>query len=120
MLNVCCVVWGADGTESVAITVKLVPAATVGTPEISPARVMLSPDGKDEPDASTQVTGGVPPELSSVTPYAEPTKPRGTEVVETVSGGFTATCTDADFVLSATAVAVTVTVRLAVTDSGVL
>ena len=66
MLNVCRAVSGVGETESVATTVKLEAAATVGTPEIAPALLKLSPGGKEEPDATVQVTGGVPPELAKV------------------------------------------------------
>jgi hypothetical protein len=66
MLYVCCAVCGVGETESVATTVKLEAAATVGTPEIAPALLKLKPGGKEAPDASVQVTGGVPPELSKV------------------------------------------------------
>jgi hypothetical protein len=46
--------------------------------------------------------------------------PAGRELVETDGGGVTVMLTDADFVASAMEVAVTVTVRFAVTGVGAL
>jgi hypothetical protein len=62
----CCAVCGVGEAESVATTVNVELLAAVGTPEIVPALLKLSPAGKEEPDSSDQLTGGVPPELSKV------------------------------------------------------
>jgi hypothetical protein len=100
--------------------VKVDVPVAVGVPEIMPLLLRLKPLGR-VPEAKLHVTAPAPPLACSGTEYAAPTVPavRG-EVVVTVGGGVTITLTDADFVASATEVAVNVAVWLAVTGVGAL
>jgi hypothetical protein len=106
--------------ESATWTVKVDVPVAVGVPEITPPPLRLTPLGS-VPEAKLHVRVPAPPLACRVTEYAAPTVPavRG-EVVVTVGGGVTVTLTDADFVASATEVAVTVTVRFALTGVGAL
>jgi hypothetical protein len=106
--------------ESATWTVKVDVPVAVGVPEITPPPLRLTPLGS-VPEAKLHVRVPAPPLACRVTEYAAPTVPavRG-EVVVTVGGGVTVTLTDADFVVSATEVAVTVTVRFALTGVGAL
>ncbi len=56
-----------------------------GAPLITPEDVSDTPAGR-LPDAIVQIYGGVPPEAASVTLYAVPVVPAGSEVVVTVGG----------------------------------
>jgi hypothetical protein len=100
--------------------VKVDVPVAVGVPEITPPLLRLKPLGS-VPEALLHVRAPAPPLACRVTEYAAPTVPavRG-EAVVTVGGGVTVMVTDTDFVASATEVAVTVTVRFAVTGVGAL
>ena len=104
--------------ESATWTVNVDVPVAVGVPEITPPELRLKPLGR-VPEAKLHVTAPAPPLACRETEYAAPIVPavRG-EVVATVGGGVTITLTDADFVASATEVAVTVAVWLAVTGVG--
>ena len=114
----CFVAVSAGLPESATWTVKVDVPVAVGVPEITPLLLRLKPLGS-VPEAKLHVRAPAPPLACRVTEYAAPTVPavRG-EVVVTVGGGVTITLTDADFVASATEVAVTVAVWLAVTGVG--
>jgi hypothetical protein len=98
--------------------VKVDVPVAVGVPEITPLLLRLKPLGS-VPEAKLHVRAPAPPLACRATEYVAPTVPavRG-EVVATVGGGVTITLTDTDFVASATEVAVTVAVWLAVTGVG--
>ena len=116
----CFVAVSAGLPESATWTVKVDVPVAVGVPEITPLLLRLKPLGS-VPEAKLHVRAPAPPLACRVTEYAAPTVPavRG-EVVATVGGGVTITLTDTDFVASATEVAVTVAVWLAVTGVGAL
>jgi hypothetical protein len=100
--------------------VKVDGPVAVGVPEITPPLLRLKPSGS-VPEAKLHVRAPAPPLACRVAEYAAPTVAavRG-EVVVTVGRGVTVKLTDADFVASATEVAVTVTVRFALTGVGAL
>jgi len=116
----CFVAVSAGLPESATWTVNVDVPVAVGVPEIMPLPLRLKPLGS-VPEAKLHVWAPAPPLACRGTEYAAPTVPavRG-EVVVTVGGGVTITLTDADFVASATEVAVTVAVWLAVTGVGAL
>ena len=62
-------------------TVKLLVWAVVGIPEMTPAVLKVKPAGSDDPEASDQVYGVVPPVAVRVWLYATPTVPLGRVVV---------------------------------------
>jgi hypothetical protein len=107
--------------ESATWTVKVDVPVAVGVPEITPPLRVKPLGSAPEPEAKLHVRAPAPPLACKVTEYGAPTVPavRGDAVV-TVGGGVTVMVTDADFVASATEVAVTVTVRFAVTGVGAL
>jgi hypothetical protein len=105
--------------ESVAFTVKLVvPIGPVGVPVMCPDESIVNPAAR-LPLLTVSVTVPEPPDVPTVWPYAIPSVPAGSDFVVTDGGGETLMVTDADFVESATEVAVTVAV-LALPDVGAL
>jgi hypothetical protein len=120
VMLICFVAVSAGLPESATWTVKVDVPVAVGVPEITPLLLRLKPLGS-VPEAKLHVRAPAPPLACRVTEYAAPTVPavRG-EVVATVGGGVPITLTDTDFVASATEVAVTVAVWLAVTGVGAM
>jgi hypothetical protein len=96
--------------ESVAFTVKLVvPLGPVGVPVMCPDESIVNPAAKP-PLLTVSVTVPAPPEVATVWLYAIPWVPAGSDFVITDGGGETLIFTQADFVESATEVAVTLAV----------
>lgn len=85
-----------------------------GVPEMVPSLPKENPLGR-EPEATLHVKGAIPPDSCRVAVYAVPPVPFGNDVVVTEGGGTSCSETGADFVMSATDVATTLTERLPVT-----
>lgn len=84
-----------------------------GVPEIVPSLPIENPLGR-EPDLRLQENGETPPDSCKVAVYAVPPVPPGRDAVVIEGGGTTVSEAVADFVVSATDVAATVTERFAV------
>ena len=102
---------------SATCTVKLKFPPAVGIPEIDPSAFTSSPGGR-VPPLKVQLYGVIPPDACSVALYAVPAVAPASDAVVTAGGGTTVIDPEADFVPSATDVAMTFTVILAVTASG--
>jgi len=97
--------------------VKLETPPEHGVPAIVPSLLKANPVGR-EPEVTLQEKGGTPPDSCSIALYALPPVPPGSDLLVTKGEGTTVSETTADFVLSATDVATTLTERLAVTGLG--
>src|SRR5579883_1562246 len=76
----------AGAPASVTTTENSAEPACVGVPEIAPVRASSdSPAGSDEPGASAQLYGCVPPDAASEAVYGWPTVPPGSVAVVIVS-----------------------------------
>ena len=84
-----------------------------GVPEIVPSLPRENPVGS-EPEVMLQEKGATPPDSCTVVVYAVPPVPAGSDVVVTDGGRTSVSEAVADFVVSATDVAATVTERFAV------
>jgi hypothetical protein len=104
---------------SVTLKVRFVvpmPAA-VGVPEITPAEFMARPAGR-VPLVIVHAYGGIPPLAATVPEYAVPTVPATSAPVVTAGAAGTVMVAVAVFVMSATEVAVTVTVSAVLEAAG--
>jgi hypothetical protein len=102
---------------SATCTVKLKFPPAVGDPEIDPSPFTLSPGGR-VPPVKVQLYGVIPPDACSIALYAVPTVAPASDAVVIAVGGTTVIDPEADFVPSATDVAVTFTEILVVTAPG--
>ena len=109
MLRACWLLCGGVA-ESVTLAVKGKGPVAVGVPVMAPLDAFnCKPPGK-APEMTVQVNGLVPPATCKVAEYAGPAWPPARVVVLTVGAATTVTVAVADFVVSPTDVAVTVTV----------
>lgn len=111
----------AGELKSATCTVKSEVPAAVGVPEITPVLLFSEIPAGSPPLVILHLYGFIPPVAASVVAvYAAFWVPFGSDEVVMDGAGTTVMATDADFVLSAAEVAVTVTARLDETDAGAL